>query len=60
MTRRPRTCAVRDAFAADLAASRTASSSEARWEALARAHILSQSWAWPHTRAHAGMLALRA
>lgn len=48
--------AVRAAFAAELAASRTASTSEARWYALERAHILSQPWAVPHTKAHAAML----
>ena len=38
--------------------SRTAATSEARWHALERAHILSQPWAWPHTKAHAAMLAV--
>jgi hypothetical protein len=50
--------AARGAFAAELAASRTASTSEARWNALERAHILSQPWAWPHTKTHAVMLAV--
>ncbi len=26
------------------------------WPSLERAHIASQSWAWPHTRVHATML----
>jgi hypothetical protein len=44
---------VRAAFEGELAASRNAPTSEARWRALERAHIPSQPWAWPHTRAHA-------
>ena len=56
MSRRPMPPAVREAFAAERAASRTAPTSEARWHALERAHILSQPWAWPHTKAHAVML----
>lgn len=55
MTRRPMPPTVRSAFAAELAAARGAMTSEARWEALERAHILSQPWPWPHTRAHAAM-----
>lgn len=58
MNRRSMPQVVRDAFAVELAASRTASTSEARWHALERAHILSQPWAWPHTKAHAAMLAV--
>jgi hypothetical protein len=58
MSRRPMPLTVRDAFAAELAACRTAPTSEARWEALERAHILSQPWVWPHTKAHAVMLAV--
>lgn len=58
MIRRPMPPAVRVAFTAELAASRNASTSEARWHALERAHILSQPWAWPHTKAHAVMLAV--
>ena len=49
---------VRAAFDAELAAARAATTGEQRWAALERAHILSQPWAWPHTRAHAVMLAL--
>ncbi|MCU1673474.1 MAG: hypothetical protein JWN77_1587 [Frankiales bacterium] len=56
MTRRPMPPAVRHAFATELAASRNAATREARWQALERAHILSQPWAWPHTKAHAVML----
>ncbi|KGN32135.1 hypothetical protein N802_11165 [Knoellia sinensis KCTC 19936] len=47
---------VREAFEAELSQARAAATSEARWYALERAHILSQPWAWPHTRAHAVML----
>lgn len=58
MTRRPMPQAARDSFAAELAASRTASTSEARWHALERAHNLSQpsarsfaqSWPLPAAR----------
>ena len=46
---------VRSAFEAELASSRNAATSGARWRALERAHILSQPWPWPHTRAHAVM-----
>ena len=49
---------VRAAFETELAAARTATTGVQRWTALERAHILSQPWAWPHTRAHAVMLAL--
>jgi len=55
MSRRPMPADVRNAFEGELAASRAASTSEARWLALERAHILSQPWPWPHTRAHAAM-----
>ncbi|MTA77440.1 MAG: DUF3703 domain-containing protein [Actinobacteria bacterium] len=27
------------------------------WQLLEDAHVLSQPWAWPHTRVHSGMLA---
>ena len=47
---------VRTAYTAELAAARTAATSTTRWAALERAHILSQPWAWPHTRVHALML----
>ncbi|KGN36554.1 DUF3703 domain-containing protein [Knoellia subterranea] len=47
---------IRAAFDAELRAARTATTGEQRWAALERAHILSQPWAWPHTRAHAIML----
>ena len=49
---------IRAAFDAELRHARTATTSGQRWAALERAHILSQPWAWPHTRAHAVMLAL--
>ena len=48
--------AVRAVLDAELAAARTATTGVARWRALERAHILSQRWPWPHTRAHAAML----
>lgn len=47
---------IRAAFDAELRAAHTSATSEQRWAALERAHILSQPWAWPHTRAHAVML----
>jgi uncharacterized protein DUF3703 len=37
----------------DLAAART---SDDPWPPLERAHLLSQPWAWTHTRVHAAML----
>ena len=37
----------------DLAAARTSADP---WPHLERAHILSQPWAWPHTKVHAVML----
>lgn len=39
----------------ELQASRT---SQQPWEQLERAHLLSQPWAWPHTRVHLAMLRL--
>jgi hypothetical protein len=56
VNRRPMPPAVRAAFTAELTHARTAETSEARWAALERAHILSQPWPWPHTKAHAAML----
>ena len=47
---------VRAAFEAELSAARRADTAEQRWTALERAHIISQRWPWPHTRAHAVML----
>ncbi|KGN41003.1 DUF3703 domain-containing protein [Knoellia aerolata] len=47
---------VRTAFDAELSAARTSTTSEQRWAALERAHILSQPWPWPHTLAHGVML----
>ncbi|RFS84352.1 DUF3703 domain-containing protein [Actinomadura spongiicola] len=49
---------VRDAYAREMAAARTATDPAARWRHLERAHILSQPWPWPHTRNHIAMLAL--
>jgi hypothetical protein len=48
----------RAAFEAELAAATTAATPAQRWTALERAHILSQPWPWPHTRAHAVMFAV--
>jgi hypothetical protein len=42
---------------AELATART---SEQPWPSLERAHLLSQPWAWPHTRVHLAMLRLAA
>lgn len=47
---------VRAAFETELSAARVAATAEQRWTALERAHIISQRWPWPHTRAHAVML----
>ncbi|GAA1594840.1 hypothetical protein GCM10009678_91120 [Actinomadura kijaniata] len=57
----PMPAPVRAAFEAELRAARAARDLDAMWTALERAHILSQSWAWPHTRSHWHMflLALR-
>lgn len=44
---------VREWLAAELAAARTAADP---WPYLERAHIVSQPWAWPHTRVHLHML----
>jgi hypothetical protein len=56
--RRPMPAAVRQAFADELAAAGAAETSDERWRALERAHILSQPWPWPHTVAHWRMLVL--
>ncbi|MBG0832008.1 DUF3703 domain-containing protein [Planomonospora sp. ID67723] len=50
--------AVRAAYATEMAAARTTGDPVARWRHLERAHILSQPWAWPHTRNHMAMFAL--
>jgi hypothetical protein len=49
---------VRAAYAREMAAARTAADPAVRWRHLERAHILSQPWAWPHTRNHLAMFAL--
>ena len=49
---------VRAAFQTELAAARIATTSDRRWAAVERAHILSQPWPWSHTRAHAVMFGL--
>lgn len=61
MSRRgPMPTRVREALDAELAAAAGAANADTdeRWRALERAHILSQPWAWPHTRVHGRMLAL--
>ncbi|WP_234381835.1 MULTISPECIES: DUF3703 domain-containing protein [unclassified Streptomyces] len=51
--------AVREAFEAELRRARDAApDTDAMWTALERAHIISQAWAWPHTRAHWHMFRL--
>ncbi|MCX4527983.1 MULTISPECIES: DUF3703 domain-containing protein [unclassified Streptomyces] len=51
--------AVREAFEAELLRARDAApDTRAMWTALERAHIISQDWAWPHTRAHWHMFRL--
>ncbi|WP_282785190.1 MULTISPECIES: DUF3703 domain-containing protein [unclassified Nocardia] len=52
---------IRTAFESELTTARRATDLDSRWHALERAHILSQHWPWPHTRAHWHMfrLALR-
>jgi hypothetical protein len=47
---------VRDAINAELSAARSATTTEARWHCLERAHILSQAWAISHAGVHARML----
>ena len=49
---------VRSAFDAELNRARLTTDPDERWHALERAHILSQAWARPHTRAHWEMLRL--
>lgn len=49
---------VRSAFEAELERARSSTDLDHQWRALERAHILSQEWAWPHTRAHWAMLRL--
>lgn len=58
MRRPPMPPRVRSAFEAELRAAQQAPDTADRWTALERAHILSQPWPWPHTRAHAVMLAV--
>jgi hypothetical protein len=55
MARRSMPAAVREAFDNEVRNAALADG-EARWEHLARAHILSQPWAWPHVRVHGLML----
>lgn len=56
MSRMP--AGVRSAFEAELNRARLTADIDEMWRALERAHILSQEWAWPHTRAHWEMLRL--
>ena len=48
---------IREWLAAELAAAGTAADP---WPYLERAHIVSQPWAWPHTRVHVQMLKVAA
>lgn len=51
--------AVRTALEAELRRARDAApDTGTMWDALERAHIISQAWAWPHTRAHWHMFRL--
>ncbi|WP_181696002.1 DUF3703 domain-containing protein [Nocardia sp. GTS18] len=54
----PMPAGVRSAFEAELDRARLTNDVDEMWHALERAHILSQEWAWPHTRAHWEMLRL--
>lgn len=56
MSRMP--AGVRSAFEAELDHAHSTTDLDEMWRALERAHILSQEWAWPHTRAHWAMLRL--
>lgn len=59
MPRAPMTGPLAEAYAAELAAARDAAKPmPARWQAIERAHILSQPWPRPHVRTHAVMLRL--
>ncbi|MBL1076824.1 DUF3703 domain-containing protein [Nocardia sp. 2] len=49
---------IRTAFESELHRARTTSDLDEMWRALERAHILSQRWPWPHTRAHWHMFSL--
>ncbi|MFI6743961.1 DUF3703 domain-containing protein [Nonomuraea sp. NPDC050451] len=49
---------VRAAYQAEMRAARTATTAEARWRHLERAHIISQPWPWPHTANHIAMFTL--
>lgn len=49
---------VRVSFENELHRAATAADPDTMWTALERAHILSQRWAWEHTRAHWLMLRL--
>ncbi|WP_378739875.1 DUF3703 domain-containing protein [Nocardia brasiliensis] len=51
---------VRAAFEAELASADATTDLDEMWRCLERAHILSQEWAWPHTRAHWHMFRLAA
>lgn len=56
----PMTDEIRDRIDSDIVearASRVRGDWTRCWQLLEDAHILSQPWAWPHTRVHAAMLA---
>ncbi len=52
------TGAARDVYRSEMAAARSAESSDMRWRHLERAHIVSQPDPWLHTCNHAAMLTL--
>jgi hypothetical protein len=57
---RPMTDEIRERIDSDIVeakASRVRGDWTRCWQLLEDAHILSQPWAWPHTRVHAAMLA---
>ena len=49
---------VANAFANEIRRAHSAVPLEQRWDALERAHILSQPWPIPHVRSHAAMMRL--
>jgi hypothetical protein len=57
MTRHSMPAATRTLYNDQMAAARTTTDPGTAWRHLERAHIVSQPWAWPHTRNHAAMLA---
>jgi hypothetical protein len=58
MNRRRMPEAARRIYDQEMADARSASDPAAAWPHLERAHIVSQPWAWRHTRNHSAMLGL--